>query len=200
MTKSPPNRIAEERKSSGMSQQDLADAVGSHWITISRLERGRMKLTTLWMERLARALNVLPIDLLASTKPIAPAVVSGAVGEDGTLALFPKSEWSKTSVKNTHFNSPGNFWVEVDGRSHEPVLHPGDFIQLIPAPDDDIGRAVLGRLCYLELKKGKGRLGFLYEGSKPGLWDLFWLGGRILKDVRPRSIAVVGTTVHKFRA
>src|SRR5437667_7713739 len=99
MKKSPSNRIAEERKSAGMSQQDLATAVGSHWITISKLERGRMKLTTLWMEKLARALNVLPIDFLASTKPIAPAVVSGAVVPDGTLALYQKSKWLKTSIK-----------------------------------------------------------------------------------------------------
>ena len=43
MKNQPKNRIAEERKARGMTQQQLADAVGAHWITISKLERGRIQ-------------------------------------------------------------------------------------------------------------------------------------------------------------
>ena len=64
-TKSTPrNRIAAERKARGMTQQQLADAVGAHWITISKLERGHIKLTTDWLEKLAKPLGVRTMDLL----------------------------------------------------------------------------------------------------------------------------------------
>src|SRR5262245_16959134 len=59
------NRIAEIRNARGMTQQELADQVGAHWITISKLERGIIKLTTEWMEKLAKPLSVRPGELLA---------------------------------------------------------------------------------------------------------------------------------------
>ena len=67
MKNSPKNRIAEERLARGMTQQQLADAVGAHWITISKLERGRIKLTTDWLEKLAKPLGVRAGDLLPDT-------------------------------------------------------------------------------------------------------------------------------------
>ncbi len=66
MTK--PNRIAHFRKVAGLTQQQLADKVGSHWITISKLERGVNGLSVDWMERLAEPLGVKPHELMASTE------------------------------------------------------------------------------------------------------------------------------------
>ena len=60
VTKASKNRIAKVRNARGMTQQELADQVGAHWITISKLERGIIKLTTEWMEKLARPLSVHP--------------------------------------------------------------------------------------------------------------------------------------------
>ena len=67
LTKPSKNRIAEVRNARGMTQQELADQVGAHWITISKLERGIIKLTTEWMEKLARPLSVHPWELLADS-------------------------------------------------------------------------------------------------------------------------------------
>ena len=64
MMKRARNRIAEVRNARMMTQQELADAVGAHWITISKLERARMKLTTEWLDKLAVPLGVRPRDLL----------------------------------------------------------------------------------------------------------------------------------------
>ena len=66
VTKASKNRIAKVRNARGMTQQELADQVGAHWITISKLERGIIKLTTEWMEKLAPPLGVHPGALLAS--------------------------------------------------------------------------------------------------------------------------------------
>lgn len=60
-----PNRIRELRVAAKKSQQQLGDAIGVSKVTISDLERGNMKLDTEYMRRLARALGVMPGDLLS---------------------------------------------------------------------------------------------------------------------------------------
>lgn len=61
-----PNRIRELRlqKSPKMSQEKLAAFIGVSKVTISDLERGSMTLTVDYMQRIGRALGVLPADLL----------------------------------------------------------------------------------------------------------------------------------------
>lgn len=59
-----PNRIQEHRLAQGMSLEDVAEAVGSTSSTISKLERGRLRLTSEWMFRLAPVLRVAPRELL----------------------------------------------------------------------------------------------------------------------------------------
>lgn len=58
------NRIRELREQKGFTQQGLALALGSHVVTISKLERGDMQLTQTWMERLSLALGVSARELL----------------------------------------------------------------------------------------------------------------------------------------
>lgn len=59
-----PNRIRELRLEAGISQQSLGDAIGTSKMTVSDLERGRMRLDLDYMRRIARALNVAAADLL----------------------------------------------------------------------------------------------------------------------------------------
>ncbi len=59
-----PNRIRELRMQAGISQQVLADRIGVSKVTISDLERGKMKLDTEYMRRIAYALDVQSADLL----------------------------------------------------------------------------------------------------------------------------------------
>ncbi len=58
------NRIRQIREDRGLSQQELADRVGTSNQQISLLERGERQLTANWMERLAKGLDVNPADLL----------------------------------------------------------------------------------------------------------------------------------------
>ncbi|QJQ31807.1 helix-turn-helix transcriptional regulator [Sphingomonas lacunae] len=61
-----PNRIREIRLGRGWSQDRLAEAVGCSKVQISGLERGKPRLDTEWMRRIADALGVTPADLLSS--------------------------------------------------------------------------------------------------------------------------------------
>lgn len=59
-----PNRIREIRVAAKRSQQWLGDCIGVSKVTISDLERGKMKLDTEYMRRIAKALDIQPADLL----------------------------------------------------------------------------------------------------------------------------------------
>lgn len=63
------NKILEMRMARQWSQPVLAEKSRCHWVTISKLERGKIQLTQKWMDRLAMAFGVKPGDLL----PDAPA-------------------------------------------------------------------------------------------------------------------------------
>lgn len=60
-----PNRIRELRMAAGISQEVLGDRIGVSKMTISDLERGKMRLDTDYMRRLSVALDVAPADLLS---------------------------------------------------------------------------------------------------------------------------------------
>jgi transcriptional regulator with XRE-family HTH domain len=64
-----PNRIRELRLAAGMSQQALGDAVGISKMTISDLERGKIRLDLEYMRRIAQALNVATTDVLPADNP-----------------------------------------------------------------------------------------------------------------------------------
>lgn len=64
MRETPPNRIREWRKKRGLSQHALGARVGTHNQQISKLETGRLRLSTHWIDKLAPALGVEPWELL----------------------------------------------------------------------------------------------------------------------------------------
>ena len=64
------NRIKELRKAGGLPLKKLAELVGTSNQQISHLEKGRRRLTLEWMERIAKALNCQPADLLGNFSQI----------------------------------------------------------------------------------------------------------------------------------
>lgn len=60
-----PNRIREWREQRGLTQDELAEKIGSFKTHISAWERGKTDIAMRWMHRIADALNVDVADLLA---------------------------------------------------------------------------------------------------------------------------------------
>ncbi len=60
------NRIRQLRKQYGLSQQELAQRIGTTGQQVGHLEAGRRKLTQDWMERLAAGLDCGPAELFGS--------------------------------------------------------------------------------------------------------------------------------------
>jgi DNA-binding XRE family transcriptional regulator len=179
------NRIAEVRNARGMTQQELGDQVGAHWITISKLERGIIKLTTEWMEKLARPLSVRPGELLADPLRIGLA--------DG--------EWSPNTLREESpflFGEFGGRRITVQDDAYEPILHLGDQVYLKPLREvaaKDL-QSLEGRLCLFEGGK-VARFGFLYGGKRLGTFDVFWLGQRVIQSAKTSEISLVSSIRFK---
>lgn len=62
--KTPPSRIAEWRKRMGWSMEELAQKVGTTASTINKLEKGSIRITDVWMTRLAQAFGCRPVEVL----------------------------------------------------------------------------------------------------------------------------------------
>lgn len=58
------NQIRHFRRQRGMTLQALGDAIGLTPQSVSRIETGKMRLSTDWMARIAQALRVRPVDLI----------------------------------------------------------------------------------------------------------------------------------------
>jgi DNA-binding XRE family transcriptional regulator len=172
MTNRARNRIAEVRHTRQMTQQELADAVGAHWITISKLERGRMKLTTDWLDKLAEPLGVPPRDLLPDAQ-----TAFGLAEPERRYSARKLRALKMPSIRRT-----------IEGGTLEPFLHAGDEVELEP----------LTNLVGKQRKRAEGRLafvgpttdgpcGFVHHGERPGRYDLFWFGDLVQNGINERQ-------------
>lgn len=59
--------VARIRSEKGLTQIDVANAIGCHFVTISKLETGRQKMTLDWLARLAPVLGLAELDAVQSS-------------------------------------------------------------------------------------------------------------------------------------
>jgi DNA-binding XRE family transcriptional regulator len=187
MTKASKNRIAQMRNARGMTQQELADLVGAHWITISKLERGITKLTTEWLEKLAPPLGVHPWELL-------PNPLRTGLAETGWRTDTFAEEAPHLAEEGPYlFGDFGGRWMTVQHDALEPILHRGDQVQLKPLREVASEHLVSleGRLCFFD---GESKyFGFLYTGRRSGTFDLFWFGRRVVQGAKRTQISLVSS-------
>lgn len=82
------NKIRHFRKQRGLTLAALGAAIGLTPPSVSRIENGKMRLSTGWMEKIAAALNVGPADLLESS-PAGGAELIGEIGGAGLCESMP---------------------------------------------------------------------------------------------------------------
>ncbi len=76
-----PNRIRPLREERGLTQDTLAERMGTTKMQVSRLERGERRLTQGWMEKIAAALACHPADLLPGAAAPGQAPAARLQGE-----------------------------------------------------------------------------------------------------------------------
>jgi len=89
------NRIAALREARGWTQSDLADRLGVHWQTVSRMETGATSITTSRIAELARIFGVSDAEVMFPPSAVRLVPVTGAV-EAGVWR--DAAEWGPASV------------------------------------------------------------------------------------------------------
>jgi SOS-response transcriptional repressor LexA len=167
-----PNRLREIREAKGMTLAEVAAAAGGKTTpkTISRLERGEMRLSVPWMNRLAPVFGVKPAELLSEDGAKAQTVpVVGYVGAGETVYNFTDPEGGLEHVRPP----PGaeeSVAVVVRGDSMWPAYQPDDLLFFLPA--DYVRPDAVGRDCIVQVKNGPTYIKRLERGSRPGVYRL----------------------------
>ncbi|MGB5903785.1 MAG: helix-turn-helix transcriptional regulator [Xanthobacteraceae bacterium] len=140
------NRIAEHRKKRGMTQQQLADALGIHWMTISKLERGKMQLTEGWLEHIGKELKVPIQDLIKPGRATREIVVMGKIKDGVNFILDPEGgDFVEMVDEGPDLVSE---WFLVEGSDLEPFYFDGDAIRFTYYWNEDYPYLV-GRLAHV---------------------------------------------------
>ena len=171
MAATPPNRISYFRNERKLTQQQLADKVGGvHWITISKLERGKIKLTTDWMDKISAALNVEPFDLVHREAKYRKLYIDGEVFPGGELGWIKDNEEEQEAYIEVESNIEeikAGYWLIIGSNMFEPYIREGDLVRITPKRGSDSLKDMIGLLCWVQLKTAgiKQYLGFLQKGS-----------------------------------
>lgn len=191
----PLNRIGAIRKQRKMTQQDLADAIGAHWITVSKLERGKLPLTFEWSERIAEALKVEETDLSLEQTPRARVFVDNVILEGRSRGML--SDDPLPLNLGTGIGSTGDaLWSLVADGSLYPFFQAGDILRLVVRIEDP--KEFVGRLCLIRpASEAKHYIGFLEKGSAAKRFTIRRLSGPPITDITIEIIAVIERAIYQ---
>jgi transcriptional regulator with XRE-family HTH domain len=189
------NGIAGARKRLGLTQQQLAEKVGTHWITISKLERGKQQLTRAWIDKLSGALGI-GYDELLGSGPLKPShqieVVSSLRGD-----LVERIE-PPDAVEIIRREPNTGYWLRVGDESWKPFFLAGDLVRFSLIANVSV-HAVVGRLVLVEDLDGAMVAGVLedVEPYRPPPVPFTTINGREVKWEAP---ALVHMTLLQAKA
>ncbi|MGX1105434.1 helix-turn-helix domain-containing protein [Bradyrhizobium elkanii] len=198
-----PNRIADWRRRRKLTQQQLADLVGAHWITISKLERGLLPLTSEWVDKIAEALKVVGVQLHANDRKeilwIDTVILDGEM--KGT-SHGPESEEDPLPLEIV--SKSLGIWALVADDSLYPAFQKGDMIKLtvvLNLPDSEPGdrhEDFVGRLCLIRPKDIDRRVvAVLEKANKANKFTARPLNGPPLKDITVEILAPIEQAIFQ---
>jgi transcriptional regulator with XRE-family HTH domain len=190
-------KIKELREARGISQQQLADMVGTTNQQISHLENGKRKLTIEWLQRLARALGCSPFDLVQTGQGPAkltveepkrmqmPAAstsfrdlpmlgwVGAETGEDGIPARLANQAIQYVDRPPNLIGVEDAFAVYVAGDAMAPKYEPQQILYVNPRQPALPGTYVLaeqvdGQVTPLKFIQFKGEQAVFYQYNPAG--------------------------------
>jgi len=159
-----PNNIAKLRRKAKLTQQALADLVGAHWTTISRLENDKLDFDWEWQEKLAAVFGVDATVLTGGPpRPEARIFIRGGIGQGGLeIESYENTEHNYVDLPGLFRNS----WEMILDNSFYPRWEEGDLIHLSPFQGEDF-RELLGFYVMAWVKPSSIYFGLLALGKKP---------------------------------
>lgn len=139
-----PNNISHYRKARGISQQEMADRLGTTLNMFGKLERGDRTLNENWLQRISAVLEVRASQLIDDDEPVAD-ILDGAkpIRPIPLLGKVPAGNWREAIRTAHHFIpapaagiSPEAYALEVDGNSMDRIVQDGATIIIDPTDLD----------------------------------------------------------------
>ncbi len=164
-------------KERGLSREDLADQIGCHPITISKLITGTQRLSDIWIEKIAGALNVTPGALFDETPnirlvPVRMHVQAGHWSESNEWP--PDDQYMVPVPDDADLRGITLFAAETRGPSMNRRWPEGTVIVFTAGieTEDDV---IIGKRYIVEWERADG----LREATVKTLWrdddGKFWL-------------------------
>lgn len=155
-----PNRLFDLATAAGLTYADIADATGSHRITIAKLATGQIALTQEWMERLAPVLGTTPAGLIEAPPAglrlvkVAGVLQAGAWSE--THEWPPDEQFSVMVPDDPALRRLALYGGVVRGDSMDEVYPEGTIVVLTRIADG--GRADIrpGRRYHVRITRADG--------------------------------------------
>lgn len=134
------NNIRELRRDRGWSLRELADRMGAHFTTISKLESSQRKLTEDWRERFAKAFGVPSYEIIHPETHIpierdwALPVIKLSLSKDWRDARTLADEW--IGHPDSYNGSDWQFVIKIDHDTGQYDFPLGSFVFIDPEDRD----------------------------------------------------------------
>ncbi len=181
-----PNNLKSLRVRAGLSQEELAERMGTTRNQLAKLEGGARRLSDVWIDRAARALDVRHGELVDEisfseiTIPIMGYVGAGAVIEPEFEQVPPEG---LDQIELT-FNVPdGIIGLRVRGDSMLPRFRDRDVV-LVFAEQRLETKAFLGEEVVVRTRDGRRFIKTLLRGPEAGTFNLESHNARTIEAVR----------------
>lgn len=142
------NKIRTFRKQRGITLDRLGLLIGLTAQSLSRIENGKMRLSTEWLARIADALNVSPLDLLDTETASGPQLI-GEINAGGVCA--------EQAVQSFRIELPVAPAIVVRMAQSCGPYRMGEFLVCSRLPTAQLSHA-LTRDCVVALPSGETRL------------------------------------------
>lgn len=170
-------KIRELRKQKGLTLQELGERVRPPTTaqTIGRLETGQRKLTLEWLDKIAEALAVTPMELI-DLGGDAEIPLVGVLAERGRVA--------PAGAEALRLSPPGAAPMALKVAAKVYEFEVGDTVVCEPAAAPDFAEA-LGKECYIVTRSDERLFGRLIRGGAPGRFTVIPASetGAVLYDV-----------------
>ena len=184
-------RIAKARKAKGLTQQALADAIGVHYVTMSKIENAKADVTIDQVIQISEVLGISAYDLFSSSPHSSVLNLGGFVNSRGSITKNDKNVELTVVNFSDPFSSKEFTWFEIRTSDFFPMLHEGDRIRTSVIPKEDI-ELYVDRLCVFEVINDPQTSVLALMGYGRSTSDL------VPKAMNGRVIATEGTRVTRW--
>lgn len=180
-----------------MTLQDLAEALDTTRQTVSRIERGDIRLSQDWLDRFATVFGVAPVDLLDVDEGVTTRRVPiiGEITEGERVVFFDPDDYGYAPL---HSDMEDSVAVVVRGSCMLPFYADGTLLFYDRASSEPVA-SLLGTECAVTTRSGDVFIRKIYPGSYVGTYRLVSALSPDMDNVEIKHAAPIEWTHRRVR-